>query len=59
MSRQVSWVAFIAVALAVGLAALDAGISAARGGPAASALRVMPAAALLMIFLLHRPIDRI
>jgi hypothetical protein len=59
MRRQITWVALLAITLASGLATLDAGILAARGETAASALRVLAPTALLMIFLLHRPIDRI
>jgi hypothetical protein len=59
MRKQVIAVAFLAIGLAAGLAALDAALGAAKGEAGVSALRVLPAAALLMVFLLHRPIDRI
>jgi hypothetical protein len=59
MRMQVLAVALLAIGLVTGLAALDAALGAAKGAPDASSLRVIPAAALFMVFLLHRPIDRI
>jgi len=59
MRTQVLAVALLAIGLVTGLAALDAALGAANGAPDTSSLRVIPAAALLMVFLLHRPIDRI
>jgi hypothetical protein len=59
MRTQVLAVALLAIGLVAGLAALDAALGAAKGEPDASSLRVIPAAALFMVFLLHRPIDRI
>jgi hypothetical protein len=59
MRKRVLAVALLALALVAGLAALDAALGAADGSRDPSALRVIPAAALFMVFLLHRPIDRI
>ncbi len=59
MRTQVIVVALLAIGAVTGLAVLDAALGAAKGTPEASTLRVLPAAALLMVFLLHRPIDRI
>jgi hypothetical protein len=60
MRKQGIAIALLAIGLVAGLAALDAALGAANGASdASSALRVLPAAALLMVFLLHRPIDRI
>ena len=59
MRTQVLPVALLAIVLVTALAALDAALGAAKGEPDASSLRVLPAAALFMVFLLHRPIDRI
>jgi hypothetical protein len=59
MRTQVIVVALLAIGAVAGLAALDAALGAAKGAPEASSFRVIPAAALLMVFLLHRPIDRI
>jgi hypothetical protein len=49
----------LSLGLAAGLAALDAALSSAKGVQAESVLRVLPATALLTLFLLHRPVDRI
>jgi hypothetical protein len=59
MRTQVLGVALLALGIVAGLAALDAALGAANGSADGSALRVIPAAALFMVFLLHRPIDRI
>jgi len=59
MRKQITAVALLTIAVAAGLTALDAALGSANGATEASALRVLPAAALLMVFLLHRPIDRI
>jgi hypothetical protein len=57
--KQITGVALLTIALAGALSALDGALGSARGTAEDSALRALPAAALLMVFLLHRPIDRI
>jgi choline-glycine betaine transporter len=59
MRKQITGVALLTIAVAAGLSTLDAALGSAKGLTEESALRVLPAAALLMVFLLHRPVDRI
>jgi hypothetical protein len=59
MRTQVLAVALLAIGVVTGLGALDAALGVAKGTAEGSSLRVLPAAALLMAFLLHRPVDRI
>lgn len=58
MRKQIG-VVLLTIGLAASLAALDAALSSARGVPVESVFRVLPATALLTVFLLHRPVDRI